>query len=303
MTVIHGNIFDIQKFCINDGPGIRTGVFFKGCPLHCVWCHNPESQKAAPQLMYSAEKCVLCGRCEAACDSFVHAFSEKGHTLDREKCIGCGKCADACPAEALSLAGKSMTADEVLEKVLRDEPFYKTSGGGMTVSGGEPFFQFGFLLELLVKAKEKGLHVCIETSGFTSAEKLSEAAKYTDIFLYDWKLTDPALHRKYTGVGNEGIRENLSLLSELQSPVILRCPIIPGVNDTEEHFRGIAKIAEEQDNITEVNIEPYHPLGIGKESRLGMEHPLPDVRTPDEKEAEEWIKRIASMTKKPVKRA
>ena len=217
-----GIVFDIQKFSIHDGPGIRTNVFLKGCPLSCLWCHNPESARFQPELFYRDDKCVGCGACVGACPADCHAVTAEGHLFDRAACVACGACAEVCPTGALEMCGREMTVDEVMAEVLRDRPFYETSGGGMTVSGGEPFARFPFLLELLKAAKEAGLDTAVETSGFTAPAQIAEAAPYIDTFLYDYKETDPEKHRAFTGVDNAPILENLALLDTLGARVILR---------------------------------------------------------------------------------
>ena len=298
-----GTIFNIQKFCVNDGPGIRTTIFFKGCPLRCVWCHNPESKKAAPEVFYNASKCVKCGKCMAKCETCAHTFSEESHTYNREKCIVCGKCCDACPTEALEVAGYTITAEEAIKNVLKDKIFYDNSGGGMTLSGGEPMMQFEFALELMKKAKESGLHTCMETCGFADSEKYREIAEYTDIFLFDYKITDHEKHRECTGVTNELILSNLRMLDGAGSKIILRCPIIPTVNDTEEHLSAIANLANSLSNVLEINIEPYHPLGSGKSEMLGKDYALKGLGFPDEETVKGWIETVKSRTEITVKKA
>ncbi len=295
----YGRIFNIQKFCINDGPGIRTTVFFKGCPLHCRWCHNPESQSFSESLLFFADKCISCRKCSEVCVNGVHSFSD-GHGLLRENCIFCGKCEAVCPADALEIAGKRVTVDEVIGAVTADKEFYEDSGGGLTVSGGEPFSQYEFLIELLKKAKENNLHVCVETCGAADRERLLCAARYVDIFLFDYKLYDSRLHKEYTGAGNERILENLKMLDDIGSKVILRCPVIPGVNDTPEHFRAIGEAAESLSCVIGVEVSPYHELGISKGAALGKNAVLFPV--PDKKQVAEYIASIKKYTSKSVKR-
>ncbi len=299
-----GNVFNVQKFSINDGPGIRTTVFLKGCPLHCLWCHNPESHKATAELFYDSRKCVSCRACAAACTKGCHRFSDDGtHHYDRAACIACGRCANACMTEALKSVSTQRTVAEVMTEVLKDKPFYETSGGGMTVSGGEPMLQFEFTLALLRTAKEQGLHTCMETCGYADADQLRTVAPYVDLFLYDYKETDPDRHKAYTGVSNERILRNLHMLDDMGCRSVLRCPIIPTLNDREEHFAGIAALANSLKNVIEINVEPYHPLGSGKAAMLGREYALPDLTFPAEETVKSWIEQVASMTAVPVKKA
>ena len=269
MNAVDGIIFDISRFCLNDGPGIRTTVFLKGCPLKCAWCHNPESQRVDPEILFSAERCTLCGACAAACHAGAQRMGENGRSIDRSLCTGCGECANACRAGALRLAGRRVTADEVLREVLKDKEFYEESGGGMTVSGGEPLMQGAFLEALLTGAKANGLHTCLETCGFGKRETIERIAPLVDIFLFDWKESDPVKHREFTGVDNRLIRENLKYLSDTGHRIVLRLPFIPGYNDTREHAEGIISLANALPGIMRMEIMPYHPLGISKARQLG----------------------------------
>ncbi|MBR2650694.1 MAG: glycyl-radical enzyme activating protein [Clostridia bacterium] len=283
-----GNIFDIQRFSVHDGPGIRTTVFFKGCPLRCIWCHNPESQSCEASLAYYPKSCIGCGACAAACPSGAHRMTDEGmHIFDRALCISCGACAAACPSEALVSFGKSVDVSEIMDEVLRDKSFYENSGGGLTVSGGEPLMQGEFLVELLSAAKAAGLHTAIETSGFGSRELLCRVAEYTDLFLFDIKTTGDEAHRRLTGVPQSPIRENLLLLDSLGANIVLRCPLIPGVNTTDEHYDAIAKLALTLRGVSEVNVMAYHTLGDGKYDALDMENEMAsaDAMTAEEKAA------------------
>ena len=262
---------------MNDGPGIRTTVFLKGCPFSCVWCHNPESQRFEPEILFYKDKCTGCGRCRgitAADRDFV------------------------CFNGAKEICGKTVTADEVTAEVLNDKPFYENSGGGVTLSGGEPLAQYDFSLELLKKAKENGIHTAVETCGYAEKSKILEIAKYVDLFLFDCKETDQELHKKYTGVDNKIILDNLKALSDAGSKIILRCPIIPGFNDRAEHFKGISETADKFSEIEHIEIEPFHPLGESKYSALGRE--VADIPVPSGKTVDKWIKQIGCGTDKEV---
>lgn len=277
---MQGTIFNIQRFCVNDGPGIRTTVFLKGCPLSCVWCHNPESQRFEPEILFYKDKCTGCGRC---------------------KCVTAADRDFVCFNGAKEICGKTVSADEVTAEVLKDKPFYENSGGGVTLSGGEPLAQYDFSLELLKKAKENGIHTAIETCGYAEKSKILEIAKYVDLFLFDCKETDQELHKKYTGVDNKIILDNLKALSDAGSKIILRCPIIPGFNDRAEHFKGISEIAGKLSGIEHIEIEPFHPLGKGKYSALSRKYA--DIQPPDAETVDNWIEQIKLGTEKEVKRA
>lgn len=297
-----GLIFNIQKFSVNDGPGIRTTVFLKGCPLRCLWCHNPESNRVQKEIMFTPSKCVNCCACVKNCPNECHKIDEAGHFYDRTACTGCGACAAECYPGALELVGMQKTVDEVLKEVMKDEIFYKNSGGGMTVSGGEPLAQPAFTTALLKAAKEAGLHTALETCGFASEEVIRRVAQYTDLFLYDYKETDPVRHEQDTGVSNLRILENLRLLASLGANIILRCPIIPGYNDRPDHLRGIAETANVV-GAMEIHVEPYHPLGKGKSEALGLSYALGDLSFPPEDTVKEWIGTIQTQTAIPVRKA
>lgn len=297
--MIKGTVFDIQRFSIHDGPGIRTTVFLKGCPLNCIWCHNPESKSARPELMLHGSKCVGCGECVKACSLGLHSFEGGEHLIEREKCIGCGKCEADCVG-ALKLYGEQKTVSEVIDEVLRDKSFYDNSGGGMTVSGGEPLMQHEFTLALLKSAKELGLNTAIETSGFSKWERIEAIAPFVDLFLWDVKETDTVRHNEYTGVGNELILENLGRLSTIGARIVLRCPVIPGLNDREEHFRAIGALADALSGVERVDVEPYHPLGKSKALALGKPYPLEDLSFPEDATVKAWVESISGFTAKQV---
>lgn len=266
-----GIIFNIQRFSIHDGPGIRSTVFLKGCPLNCLWCHNPESKQVQQQLSFQHKNCAGCKVCEKVCTQKVHTFSHNMHHIDFTKCIACGKCIDYCNKKALELIGYAISVDEIIEEVLKDRVYYETSGGGITLSGGEPLLQYEFSLAILKEAKTNHLHTCIETSGFCSQNVLKSIIPYTDMFLFDFKLSDEILHKKYTGVSLQPIIKNLQFLNKNGASVVLRCPIIPEINDFEEHFRMIAELSQML-CISQVELMPYHTLGIEKSRKIGVQY-------------------------------
>ncbi len=297
---MHGTIFNIQRFSTFDGPGIRTVVFLKGCPLRCLWCHNPEGLSQRPQIMYDGARCIACGGCIAVCEKNLHIIENGIHTFLREGCTACGKCAEVCCSQALSLAGKSMSVEEVLYEVKKDLPFYKESGGGLTISGGEPLFQPDFTLALLKKAKEDGIHTCIETSGFGDSEKLTEIAKYTDRFLFDYKATGDDRHRELCRVSQEIILKNLALINSLGIDTVLSCPIVPSQNGTNEHIEAIARVAKEHDCVLEVQLEPYHSLGTSKADRLGLDGYYNGCE-PSKSELDDYCEKISALSGKKAR--
>lgn len=291
-------LFNIQHFSTHDGPGIRTTVFFKGCPLDCSWCHNPEGKGFMTEINFDPTRCTGCRRC-MICENGVHSFTDV-HRLDRSRCTACGRCTAVCPNGALELIGREYTVDEVLVEIAKDAIFFGENGG-VTLSGGEPFAQFEAMLSFLEVLKQQNYHVCIETSGFTSREHLRAAADYTDIFLYDCKETSDELHRLHTGVDCGQILDNLSLLDEISAEVILRCPIIPMVNDYDAHFAALARLAEIHSCITAVELEPYHPLGLAKGERIGRQQKYSRAEFLDKNALDKRIERMCELTSKPVR--
>lgn len=296
-----GIIFSIQRFCLDDGPGIRTTVFLKGCPLHCQWCHNAEGLRKEAQLEYQADSCLHCGRCAKVCPMGCHGFSEKlGHTLRFEGCDACGRCVRECPGGALEIRGKKVNASQVMDIVLRDCTFYRRSGGGMTLSGGEPLFQPHMALALLSLAKSAGLHTCVETSGYVNTSVLESAALVTDLFLFDLKECDSIRHQTWTGQDNTQILDNLSRLDKAGSRLRLRCPLIPGCNMRQDHYEGIAGIANNLKHIERIDLEPYHPFGLEKRKSLGMSAPYKNEHRLPAEEAEKAARALEKRTNVPV---
>ena len=262
-------IFNIQRFSLFDGPGVRTVVFFKGCPLQCPWCHNPEGRSPQMQILYNADRCIGCGACRENCPEGCHSLEQGIHVYDRTRCTACGRCATACYSRALTVAGRTVTVDEVLETVLLDTAVYEESGGGLTLSGGEPLMKADFSIALLKAAKSHGLHTCVEPSGFGSSDDLTEMAKYTDLFLFDYKITGDEEHLHWCGVPQSPILQTLARLGEIGAKVTLRCPLLP-MNRNSRHAEAIAQIVRSHPSITEVHLLPYHRLGISKAEQLGM---------------------------------
>jgi pyruvate formate lyase activating enzyme len=294
MDEVKGLVFDIKKFAVHDGPGIRTTVFLKGCPLHCWWCHNPESIKREKELVLFENKCIGCGECFKVCPNEAHEILPDGERVyHKERCILCGKCVDICYAEALVMEGKEMTVEEVMVELRKDIPFYENSNGGITLSGGEPMFQHEFALAILKQCKAEGLHTAIDTSGQVSWGVYERILPYVDLVLYDFKHIDAAAHKKYTGVSNELILDNLVKMSEYGVPIEIRIPIIPGINDSKKDVVSAAMFLSTLENITWVELLPYHRLGESKYSRLGEEYKLDGLETPSKEqmnEIAEWIR-------------
>ncbi len=273
-----GIVFKIQKYSIHDGPGIRTTVFLKGCPLNCWWCHNPEGQEPSGVIVYHKEKCHHCGRCIEVCNNEAVYFRNKDLKWERNKCTHCYNCIDICPENALESIGRKMTVSSLMDVVEKDTIFYDESGGGVTFTGGEPFQQYEFLYEMLKSCKRKGIHTAIETSGYTAWDRMENIAGYTDLFLYDLKLMDEGKHIKYTGVSNKTILQNLEKLSAIHNNICVRIPIIPGVNDDEENIdRSILFL--KSTSIRNIGILPYHDIGIYKYDKLGIQYRLKGLIT------------------------
>lgn len=274
---ITGMIFNIQRFSVQDGPGIRTTVFVKGCPLTCPWCSNPESIHPYPEVAHVAAVCKHCGSCIKVCEQEAISFEEKGIRIDREKCNNCGKCVDVCVNDALKLFGKEVSVGEVFEEATKDKLYYHSSDGGVTVSGGEPLRQARFVSALFELCHEEGLHTTLDTSGHAKQSDLEKVLEYTDLVLFDLKLMDPGAHIATVKAANDPIHRNARLVVERGVPMIVRIPLIPGLTDTDENLEGIADFVRELDRELPVNILPYHRMGMGKYKMLDREYKLGDL--------------------------
>ena len=282
-----GIVFDIRKYSIHDGPGIRTAVFFKGCPLSCWWCHNPESQASTVEMIFRENRCIRCEACLTACVQGAIAWNGNGPVTDPAKCDRCGACAAACYAEAREQVGREMTVEQVMAEVERDVAFYDESGGGVTMSGGEPLLQRDFLFALLRACREKEIHTALDTSGFAAWDTIERIRGYVDLFLYDLKLMDDARHHRFTGVSNAPILKNLLALSQRGHAILLRVPVIPGINDDDETARQIGAFAAALPHLNGVDLLPYHRIGVDKYTRLNLAYKLSETRAPsDERVAE-----------------
>lgn len=283
---VSGNLFDLQRFSINDGPGIRTLVFFKGCPLRCEWCANPESQRPEPELFYSPARCLNCGFCARDCPEGALQVRATRVALDRRRCTICGDCAAACPAGAMRLVGRWMSVPQVMAEVERDAVFYAHSGGGMTLSGGEPLNQPEFAVALLRAARAAGIHTAVETCGWSTPGTVKRVLGETDLILYDLKQTNSTIHRLHTGKPNERILENARVAAGLGVRMIVRVPVIPGFNDRVADITEIGK-ATRALGVSELHLLPYHRFGAAKYEQLGREYGLAGVESPAQARVEE----------------
>lgn len=283
-------VFDIQRFALRDGPGIRTTVFLKGCPLRCLWCHNPESQTAHVEYAFDYEKCYSCleegnicpngvksvilRKTAAAPDAEGRLAVKAEYIPVRDRTLLRADCVGRCPRQAVKRYGESFDTERILGIVEEDMDFYRTTGGGLTVSGGEPLVQMDFLEALLKGARQRGIHTCLETTGYAPLEHIRRIMPWTDMFLYDYKATEEHVHKQLTGVGNKQILDNLQFLHDAGAKMILRCPLVPGVNDSDLHLQGIAALARRLSGLTGIEIMAYHDIGVFKYERLGRTNPL-----------------------------
>lgn len=291
-------IFDVKRFAVHDGDGIRTTVFFKGCPLRCRWCHNPEGLSGQIQLSYNQALCAACGRCAAVCPQGAHQMRHPAelkdaapemlhHVFDRSRCVACGKCTEVCPAHALRIYGRKVTAEELVAVLLEDREFYIQTGGGVTLSGGEPLLQPDFCVELLRRLKEHGVHTAVDTSGAVDRSAIEKVMPYTDIFLFDVKAHSEELHKKLTGRGNREILDNLSFLDRSGKAIEIRIPLIPHGNDGD--MENIGAFLGGLRQIRKVKVLPYHHFYVPKYAALGLENPMSETAPPDAQTVENVI--------------
>ena len=278
--MLSGLIFNLQKYSVHDGPGIRTTLFLKGCPLCCSWCHNPEGISPRKEILVLENRCTVCGECRQACP-FAESMGGTGVLPTRnEPCTQCGSCVDACPSNARQMAGRELTVAEAMAEILKDRIFYDDSGGGVTFSGGEPLMQPGFLKAALQACRAHDIHTVVDTCGFACDRHYEEIAPLTHLFLFDLKLMDTARHERHCGVPNAVILENLKKLGRLHRNLWIRVPVIPGVNDDLENLTAIARFITGIESVRQVNLLPYHKTGAPKFQRLGKEYNLNSVEQP-----------------------
>jgi pyruvate formate lyase activating enzyme len=287
-----GLIFDIKRYAIHDGPGIRTTVFFKGCPFSCGWCHNPEGLEMAPQGLYSQERCISCGECVGSCPNAALKISSQGVVTEQSLCQLCGTCAKVCPAEARELAGIYMHVENLMGIIEKDVIFYDESGGGATFSGGEPLMQADFLLELLKACGRRDIHRAIDTSGYADEDVLMAIARETELFLFDLKLMDSDKHKKYTGVSNRKILSNLELLARQGASITIRIPLLPGINDNDENIHTTGKFISKLPGIKHVDILPYHEAARYKYLKLSTNYSGEKMLPPSEEQLSRAAQRL-----------
>jgi pyruvate formate lyase activating enzyme len=274
-----GIVFDIKRYATDDGPGIRTTIFFKGCPLRCWWCHNPEGQVAKPELMYKNRRCINCGECAGSCPTKAINYTANKVHINRELCTLCGECAQNCPSEALTVTGKEISVKDLVKEVEKDALFYAESNGGITLSGGEPLLQIDFLVALLEECKERNIHTAVDTCGYAPHKAFDRISDRTDLFLYDIKTMNDKKHKKYTGVSNKLIHENLKRLAENERNIEVRFPIIPNINDDGDNIMRTAEFLLSC-GVKQVSLLPYHRAGTEKYKSLNRAYKLKRIQSP-----------------------
>lgn len=280
-----GIVFNIQKYSLHDGPGIRTTIFLKSCPLNCWWCHNPESKRLEKQVIFTKKRCIGCATCVSKCQEYAIDLIKENNIIDKEKCNDCGICTEVCPTNAIELIGKEMTVSEVMKEIEKDRVFYEESKGGVTFSGGEPLMQDKFLYELLKECKRKKIHTTVDTSGFASWSTLEKISKLTDLFLYDIKHMEEEKHLRFTGVSNIPIFKNLEKLVSTHPNIHIRMPIIPRMNDDKNNILATGEFISSL-GLNKVNILPYHCVGVDKYKRIGEIYKIPEILEPTHEEME-----------------
>ena len=285
-------VAEIKHMAVHDGPGMRTTVFLKGCPLHCIWCHNPECISAAPELLFRAARCTACRRCEAVCPHRAHRFTLNGHEFRRGLCDGCGACAEVCPAGALTLCGRSAAAGELYDELMEDADFYRISGGGVTLSGGEPLLYPAFCRELFAVLGRAGIHRALDTSAAVPWEAFETVLPETDLLLVDFKHPDSGRHRELTGQDNRLIRENLRRLQAAGVPIEIRIPLVPGCTDAPEELEAAAGFLAELPCVVRVKLLAYHSFARSKYEAVGRPDTMPEVPSPDGDEMEAAAARL-----------
>lgn len=291
---INGVIFNIQKFSLHDGPGIRSIVFFKGCPMSCLWCSNPESQKVSPQIMFNKNLCIKCGKCSLQCDNSAINMNSQ-YRIDEEKCKVCGKCVESCPTGALVIEGKSCSVDDIIGELKKDSVHYRRSNGGITLSGGEALLQPDFAAELLKKCKAYGWHTAIETAMHVNSEAITKVIPYIDLVMVDIKSVDSRIHKKFTGVGNELILKNIKLADKIAENIIVRIPVIEGFNSDNKSIKDIAEFAKTLKKVKRIDLLPYHNYGEGKYESIGRDYLLKGLKSPSEEKMNTLKKIIEDM--------
>lgn len=286
-----GLVLDVQRYSLHDGPGIRTTVFLKGCPLRCIWCHNPESMNAAPELRVFGSRCIRCDACRDACPLGV---ARPGEVPDPQVCLACGSCSAVCPTRAREVIGRPTTVDALVASLAADRIFYDESGGGVTFSGGEPLRQWRYLVRCLEALRGRGYHVAVDTSGYASERTILRVAEVADLFLFDLKTTDPARHKRFTGVGLAPILRNLRALDERGANVWVRLPLVPGYNDDTANLEAIGRLVAGLRRTRRVHVLPYHRLASAKYERLGLVNPMVEIPSPGAADIDRAVAVLAS---------
>lgn len=292
---MRGILFDIQKFMLHDGPGIRTVVFLKGCTLRCKWCCNPESYRENPELAFLSTRCNNCGNCIPICPEKAITLGNSAININFDLCTVCKKCIDVCPTNALKIFGHSYTPGEIIDEVIKDKDFFVNSKGGLTLSGGEALLQLDFATNILKLAKENGLHTCLETAGNVLQRSFSQVMPYVDLFLFDYKLTNSTLHKLWTGANNDQLLVNLEYIYNSGAAIVVRCPIIPGVNDTDEHFNGIVAMSQKYPNLKGIELMPYHEFGKDKFRQLGHNPHILETGSVNNLQKDTWRDRLMKL--------